>query len=289
MPEHNPRGRPANYSVLPRQLKRKFTGVEHLANKIDSEEDINTCCQKKAQLSESLSPTTSDLKPSPLEINLETTDKKHEEILSLSKLTTPLTPEASSPKLSTPERARSKKIKKNSPSKTQHKFEKIECKNIENMTRRNKSLTQDKKSSAQENKPLAQENKPLAQENRSSTRCKNGLTHKSNNNRGRITHSMTRAAEKKRRETLKKSIISHLKALESSHSDTEDSQISRTDAAKVENLKRKRQESDDIDFYIPRSKVLRALLALLEQTNDGNNDEDSIASVVEGLQGIKGK
>ncbi|KAI1006165.1 hypothetical protein K3495_g2047 [Podosphaera aphanis] len=52
MPERNPRGRPANYSVLPRQLKRKFTGVEHLANKPDSEEDINTWCQKKPQFSE---------------------------------------------------------------------------------------------------------------------------------------------------------------------------------------------------------------------------------------------
>ncbi|KAI0995084.1 hypothetical protein K3495_g13097 [Podosphaera aphanis] len=44
VPEHDPRGRPANYSVLSRQLEVKFTGVEHLANKPDSEEDINTCC-----------------------------------------------------------------------------------------------------------------------------------------------------------------------------------------------------------------------------------------------------
>ncbi|KAI0990995.1 hypothetical protein K3495_g17192, partial [Podosphaera aphanis] len=83
-----------------------------------------------------------------------------------------------------------------------------------------------------------------------------------------------------------KSIISQLKALESSHSDTEDPEILRTDAAKVENLKRKRQESDDIDFNFPRSKVLRALLAVLEQIDDGNIDEDSNASVAKELVSI---
>ncbi|KAI0996700.1 hypothetical protein K3495_g11481 [Podosphaera aphanis] len=209
--------------ILPRQLQRKFTGVEHLANKPDSDED---------------------LKPPPPEIILETTDKKHEESSSLSELLTQLAPEASSQKLSTPERARSKKIKKNSSSKTQHRFEKtkIECKNIEKLTQENKSSTKDSKSSAQGN--------------RSSIRCKNAFTDNSKKNRGRITRSMTRAAEKTRRTALKKSIISHLKALESSHLDTEDPQMRRTDAcSQGRNFeKKKRQESDDGGFDVPRSK-----------------------------------